>query len=148
MAIDGVPRAFDYAGGAGERGDVAIADLLRQGDGGDVERVCEGSGGSDHARVLTLHEVSGGVWLVGGAEVLGIVVELGERGENAAVAEGHAVERSVIGCGVDEGLEGGAGGTLGDGVIELRDAVVASAYEREDLPGVWVDGDERRPEGK
>ena len=54
-----------------------------------------------------------------------------------------AVEAGVIGRGVDEGFEDGAGGALGDGVIELRDAIVAAADQREDLAGVRVDGDER-----
>ena len=44
-----------------------------------------------------------------------------------------------------EGREGfdGAGGAFSDGVVELRDAVVAAADEREDLSSVWVEGDER-----
>ncbi len=53
-----------------------------------------------------------------------------------------AVEGGVVGGGVDEGLEDGAGGAIGDGVIELRDAVVAAADEREDLSGVGVERDE------
>ena len=34
-------------------------------------------------------------------------------------------------------------GRFGDGVVELRDAVVAAADECEDLAGVGVEGDER-----
>ena len=89
-------------------------------------------------------KLSGRVGLVGRCRsAWWVVVELGERGEDTAVAEGRAVERGVVGGGVDEGLEDGAGGAFGDGVVELRDAVVAAADQREDLAGVGVDGDER-----
>ena len=98
---------------AGEGGDVFVADLLREGDGGDVERVGDGGGRGDHAGILALVEVAGDVGLAVGAEVLRVVVELGECGEDAAFAEGGAVERGVIGGGVDEGFEDGAGGALG-----------------------------------
>ena len=130
------------AGGAGERGYIFIAHLLGEGDGGDVERVLDGGGGSDHAGVLAAFEVAGGVGLAVGAEVLRVVVELGDGGEDAAIAEGRAVEGAVVGGGVDEGFEDGAGGALGDGVVELRGAVVTAADEGEDLAGVGVEGDE------
>ena len=103
-----------------------------------------------HAGVLALLEVAWGVGLcLVEHEGRGVVVELGEGGEDAAsscvtgFAEGEAVERGVVGRGVDEGFEDGAGGAFGDGVVELRDAVVAAADECEDLAGVRVDGDER-----
>ena len=73
---------------------------------------------------------------------MGVVVQRGEGGEDAVAVEGGAVERGVVGGGVDEGLEDGAGGPLGDGVVELGDAVVAASDESEDLAGVGVEGDE------
>ncbi len=100
------------AGGAGESGDVFVADLLGEGDGGDVERVGDGVGGGDHAGVLALFEVAGDVGLAVGAEVLGIVVDAGERGEDTAFVERCSVERGVVSGGVDEGLEDGAGGAI------------------------------------
>ena len=59
MATDGVPRALTMPDGAGERGDVVIADHLGEGDGGDVERVCDGGGRRDHAGVLALSKLPG-----------------------------------------------------------------------------------------
>ena len=70
------------------------------------------------------------------------IVELSESREDSAatvlVAEGQAIEGAVIGRGVDERFEDGAGGTLGDGVIQLGETVVASPDEREYLPGMGV----------
>ncbi len=66
-----VCRGGGDAGGAGEGGDVVEADHLRERDGGDVERVRDGSGRGDHAGVLVLFEVAGGVGLAAGAEVRG-----------------------------------------------------------------------------
>jgi hypothetical protein len=44
MATEGVPLGVDDAGAAGERGHVFVADLLRQADGRDVQRVSETPG--------------------------------------------------------------------------------------------------------
>ena len=79
----------DDAGGAGEGGDVLVADLLGEGDGGDIEGVGDGLDGGDHAGVLALLEVAGGVGLAVGAEVLRVVVELGEGGEDAVCRRGR-----------------------------------------------------------
>ena len=79
------------AGGAGQRGDVVKADHLAECDGGDVERVSEGVGGGDHAADTRSFEVAWGVGLAAVVEHEGggVVVELGESGEDAAVAEGQ-----------------------------------------------------------
>ncbi len=131
------------AGIAGETGYVFKTDLLGQGDGGNVERVFNGGGGGDHARVLAGFEVAGSIGLAVGAEVLGVVVDAGERGEDASIVEGGVVERGVVGGGVDERFEDGAGGSLGGGVVELGCAVVGAADEGEDLAGLRVEGNER-----
>src|ERR1700679_4320663 len=104
---------------AGESGYVAVSDHLRERDGGDVERVINGIDSGYHARVLALLEVAWSVGLAVGTKVLGVVVELGEGGEDSAVAKRHFVEAGVVGSGVDERFEDGAGGALSDGVVEL-----------------------------
>ena len=106
----------------------------------------QGVGSSDLAAEVALEVIR----RVGLAAVVvgkggGLVVQLGKGGEDAAIAEGHAVEAGVVGRGVDEGLEDGAGGPLGDGVVELRDAVVAAADQRQNLPGMGVDAQRARP---
>ncbi len=129
-------------GGTGEGGDVFVADFLGEGYGGDVERVGDGVCSGDHAGVLALFEVAGRVGLAVGAEVLWVVVDAGERGEDSAFVKRGSVERGVVGGGIDEGLEDGPGGAIRDGVIELRDSVVAASDEGEDLAGVRVERDE------
>ena len=136
MATDGVARAGRYAGSAGERGDVAVADLLGKRDGGNVERMGERVGGGDHAGELAFFEVAGCVGLAVDAEILRVVVDAGDGREDAAWAERGAVERGIVGGGVDERLEDGAGGALGGGMVELRGAVVAAADQGEIWP-VW-----------
>jgi len=130
------------AGGAGEGGDVFVADLLREGYGRDVERVSNSGGRGDHAGELVLCEVAGGIGLAVGAEVLGVIVELSESSEDSAIAERHTVEARVVSRGVDERLEDGTGGAVGDGVVDLGDAIVTPADQRENLSGVRVDGDQ------
>ncbi len=139
MATDGVPRALTMPAERARAATLPKPTLLGEGDGGDIERVGEGVGGGDHAGVLAAFEVAGDVAV---AEVLGVVIEAGDGGEGAG-AEIGAVERGVEGGGVDEGLEDGAGGALGEGVVELGGAVVAAADKGEDLAGVGVEGDER-----
>ena len=85
------------AGGAAEGGDVLIADLLRQADGGDVERVGDGLGGGDHAGIFAPFKVAGVIRLAVKHEVAGIVIEPGEGGEGA-VAELLAVDAGVVGA--------------------------------------------------
>ena len=79
---------------------------------------------------LASFEVAGSVGLAVGAEVLRVVVDARNGGENAAFAEGHAIKRGVEGRGVDERLEDGARGALGHGVVQLRKTVVSATYER------------------
>ena len=131
------------AGGVGEGCYVSVADLLREGYGRDVEGVRDCSGRGDHAGVLVFFEVAGGIRLVAGAEILGVVVELSESGEDSAFAEGGSVERGVVGGGVDKGLEDGTGGAVGGGMVELGGAVVAASNESKNLSGVRVERDER-----
>ena len=130
------------AGGVGEVDDLAVADLLGEGDGGDVEGVGDGGDGGDHAGVLAALEVAWAVRFAVEGEGGGVVVEAGEGGEGAVAVQRLAVQRGVEGGGVDEGLEDGAGGALGGGVIELGGGVVAAADEGENLAGVGVEGDE------
>ena len=54
-----------------------------------------------------------------------------------------AVERRVHRCGIDEGLEDRAGGTLGDRVIQLAEAIVAASDQGQHLAGVGIEGDQR-----
>src|ERR1700677_5015121 len=114
----GSPGTGD-SGGAGESGYVAVSDHLRERDGGDVERVIDGIDSGYHAGVLALLKVAWGVGLAVGTKVLRVVVELGESGEDSAVAKRHFVEAGVVGSGVDERFEDGAGGALSDGGVEL-----------------------------
>jgi hypothetical protein len=102
----------------------------------------EGVGGGDHAGIFALLKVTWDVGLPVGAEVLGIVIELGERGEDAPAGKDRAGQRGVVGGGVYEGFEDRAGRAFGDGVIELGRAVVAAADEGENLAGVRVESDE------
>ena len=111
-------------------------------DGRDVEGVFEGFDGSDHAGIFALYEVAGRIRLAVDSEILGIVVEFGDRGKDATVAKRHAVETGVVRCGVDEGFEGRAGGTRRDRVIELRTAIVAATDEGKNLASVRIDGNE------
>lgn len=67
----------DDAGGARERGNVAVADLFRERDGGDVKRVFDGCRGRDHAGELAVLEVAGCVGLAVEHKGSGVVVELG-----------------------------------------------------------------------
>ena len=61
----------------------------------------------------------------------------------AGVGELRSGERSIEGRGVDEGLKDGAGGTVSDGMIELRGAVAAAAHQREHLAGMRVERHQR-----
>src|ERR1700677_4090746 len=122
VCTDGDRRGSSGAGdsgGAGESGYVAVSDHLGERDGGDVERVIDGIDSGYHAGELALFEVAWGIGLAVGTKVLGVVVELGESGEDSAVAKRHFVEAGVVGSGVDERFEDGAGGALSDGGVEL-----------------------------
>ena len=75
-----------------------------------------------------------------------LVVEHGDRRKEsvgAVVVKLDAGDCRVEGRGVDEGLEDGPGGPIGDGVVELALAVVASADQRQHLAGVRVERDQR-----
>jgi len=97
--------------------------------------VVDGVDGSYHARIFALLEVAWGIGLAVIHEGRGVVIQGGQGGEDAtaacvaSIAEGQTVEAGVVGRGVDEGFEDGAGGSLGDGVIELGGAVVATTDE-------------------
>ncbi len=94
------------SGGAAQGGDRIEAYLLTEGDGGVVERVCESVDGGDVAMELVLVVARGvGLASVVEGEGGGLVVELGECGEDAAVAEGGSLEGGVLRSSVDEGLE-------------------------------------------
>ena len=116
-------RGFD-AGIAGERGDVVKADHLRERDGGVVEGAVESFGGGDVAVVFAVEVARRVVLIVEGEGGL-LVVQDGDGREDRAVAvrigERSSGDGGVEGRGVDEGLEDGAGGTMGDGVVELAD---------------------------
>ncbi len=134
----------DDAGGAGEGGYVLKADHLGQIDGCNVERVRYGLDCGDHAGILTLLKVARAVCLasVVKGECGGVVVQGCEGGEDTVPVEVGAVERGVVGGGIDEGFKDGPCGPLGDRVVELGDAVVAASDESEDLAGVRIEGDE------
>ncbi len=147
VGADGDGRSgagVDDAGAAGEGGYVLKADHLAQANGRDVERVRNGLDRGDHSGILTLLEVAGAVGLaaVVKGECGGVVVQGCEGGEDAVAVEVGAVERSVVGGGVDEGFEDGACGPFGDRVVELGDTVVAASDESENLASVRIEGDE------
>ena len=74
-----------------------------------------------------------GVWI-------GIGSGIHDRGRGSELRSG---KRGVEGRGVDEGLEDGSGGPVGDGVIELRDAVVAATHQRQYLTSVRIERHQR-----
>jgi hypothetical protein len=66
-------------------------------------------------------------------------------GEKSLVWPGSMVPSSAVlkGRGVDERLEDGAGGPLGNRVVQLRVAVAAPADQRQHLAGVRIERDQR-----
>src|SRR4029077_14845360 len=132
------------SGSTGQCGNVVETYHLAQLNSGRVERMSESVCCCDVA-FIAADEV---LWCVGLASIVvgegGLfIVELGKSGEDASIAERKAVDGAVVGRGVDERFEDGAGGALGDGVVELRDAIVAAPNQCEHLAGVGVDGNQR-----
>src|SRR6201999_111981 len=52
-------------------------------------------------------------------------------------------KRGVEGRSVNKGIKDRAGRPMGDGVVELGDAVVAAAYQGKYLAGMWVESYQR-----
>src|ERR1017187_6752995 len=100
--------------------------------------------GGDLAMIF-IFVIAGGVLLCAAYVVSGLlVVEHGDAGKGLVLTgQERSRDGGVEGRGVDEGLEDGASGALGHGVIQLASAVIAAADEGQYLASVGVEGNER-----
>src|SRR6202046_5231364 len=95
----------DDTGEASKRRHVVIANHMGKRYGCDVERVCKGVGGRNHSGILASHKITRHVRLAVCAEILGVVVDLGQSSERPAGPEIGAVKRSIVGGGEYEWFE-------------------------------------------
>src|SRR5690348_4559328 len=120
---------------AGHIHDAAIANHLGYFHGGDVERIGEGVAQRDGA-METFAVVIRRVVLAFEFERGGLIHDGAHRSDCGL----DTLQNIVKGCGVDEGLENGAGLTPGGDVVELAFPIVAAADRRKDVSGMRIDG--------